>query len=239
VPGKKGPIELSTDHVVHMPSVREIARKSGFTLMMSSFIPMGIFYTSYSLSGIKMAVGLTIGWYYAGLLFRFLRGKPVIGAVMLGAGLLTVRAVVTFWTGSAFLYFLQPVAGTIATATAISLTAMTGRPLLDRLAHDFCPLPEGLSTQLRENSFFRHISLVWTTTYLINAAGTVWLLTNSSLGGFLLLKSVLSPCLTGCTVVISILMFKRVMRRDNVTIRWGAAKRLADIEVPVPLAVGV
>ena len=97
-------------------------------------------------------------------------------AALVTAGLLSLRAVVMFFTGSAVLYFLQPVAGTLAVATVIALTGLAGRPVLDRLAHEFCPFPSELSTWLREARFFTRLSVVWSVTYLINAAGTVWLL---------------------------------------------------------------
>jgi uncharacterized membrane protein len=135
---------------------------------------------------------------------------------MLGAGLLTLRAVLAFWTNSSFLYFLQPVAGTVATATAFAFTALAGRPLLDRLVHEFCPLPAALSHRLRVNHYFRYVSAVWTLAYLVNAAGTVWLLSTSSLGGFLMLRALLSPLLVTMTVVVSYLLFRIMMRREGV-----------------------
>lgn len=190
------------------------------TVLLVSIIPMAVFYLTLSVAGLATAVALTAGWYYAGLLIRVARHRPVMGAAMLGAGLMTVRAFVTFWTGSAFLFFLQPVAGTIATATALAVTALAGRPLLERLFHDFVPLPGPLTDRLRANRFFDYTSLIWSVVYLVNAAGTVWLLTNASLGGFLVLKTVLSPLLSGVAIGLSYLLFRVLMRREGVQIRW-------------------
>ncbi|HEY2042453.1 MAG TPA: VC0807 family protein [Jatrophihabitans sp.] len=208
-------------HVVDMPGPRAIARRALGTLLVVSILPMAVFYTSYAVGGLRAAVGVTVAWYYAGLLWRVGRRKPVLGAALLGAGLLTIRAVVMFWTGSAFLYFLQPVAGTVATATAIAATALTGRPLIDRLAHDFCPFSPALSERLRENRFFHYASALWALTYFINAAGTVWLLSRSSVGGFLMVKTVLSPMLSASTLLLTYLTFRWMMRKEGVQIRWG------------------
>jgi hypothetical protein len=197
--------------------------------MVASVIPMGVFYLTYALSGIRTAVAVTLFWYYVGLLWRVIRRKPILGAALLGAGLLTLRAVVMFWTGSAFLYFLQPVAGTVATATAIAVTALVGRPLLERLAHDFCPLPPALTDRLRANRFFRYASALWALTYLINAFGTVWLLSSSSLGGFLLMKTMFSPMLTALAVALSYALFRLLMRRECVQIRWGHPTAVAAV----------
>jgi len=104
-------------NVIDMPGWRPIAKRALTTVSIVSLLPMAVFYLSMSAFGLRAAVLTTVGWYYAGLLLRLVRHKPVLAAAMLGAGLLSVRAVITFLTGSAFVYFLQPVAGTIATAT--------------------------------------------------------------------------------------------------------------------------
>ena len=96
-----------------------IAVHAARTVMLASVIPMGVFYAALSAFGLSTAILVTVGWYYAGLLIRLIRRRPVIGAAMLGAGLMTVRAALAFWTGSAYLFFLQSVAGTVATATLV------------------------------------------------------------------------------------------------------------------------
>ena len=206
----------AVQHTIVLPGAREIARKAGSTVLTASLLPAAVFYLTLTLSTLRVAVAVTLVWYYAGLLWMHLRGKPMLAAAMLGAGLLTLRAVLAFWTNSSFLYFLQPVAGTIATATAFSVTALAGRPLLDRLVHDFCPLPAALSSRLRANHYFRYVSLVWTLAYLVNAAGTVWLLSTSSIGGFLMLRALLSPLLVTVTVIVSYVLFRVMMRREGV-----------------------
>lgn len=208
-------------YVIDMPGWRPIAKRVGSTLLLVSLLPMAVFYTTMSLFGIRTAVLATVGWYYAGMLLNLVRRKPVLAASLLGAGLLSIRAVVTFVTGSAFMYFLQPVAGTVATATFFAVTALAGRPVLDRLAHEFCPFPHELSTRLREDRFFSRLSVVWSLNYFINAVGTVWLLTSSSLTGFIVLKSTLGPVVTITAVGASYLIFRFTVRHQNVSIHWA------------------
>ena len=167
-------------HVIDMEHPGTIARYAARTVLTASVLPMALFYAVMSAEGLHAAILATVGWYYLGLVLRVVRRRPVIGAAALGAGLMTVRALVAFWTGSTFLFFLQPVAGTIATATMIAITAMAGRPLIERLFHDFVPMPPALSERLRAAKYFRHASVLWAVAYLINAFGTVWLLSNAS-----------------------------------------------------------
>ena len=77
------------------------------------------------------------------------------------------------------------------------------------------------TTHLRGAWFFTRLSVVWSITYLLNAGGSVWLLTSSSLDGFLLSKSVLSPAGTLAVVLISYGLFRLTVRHQNVQVRWA------------------
>jgi intracellular septation protein A len=204
-----------------MPGWRPIAKQVITTVAIVSLLPMAVFYLTMSFFGLRAAAVVTLALYYVGLLIKVARGKPVLAAALLTAGLLSLRTVIMLFTGSAFVYFLQPVAGTLAAATLIALTALAGRPILDRLAHEFCPFPADLSSHLRQAGFFSRVSAVWSIAYVINACGTVWLLTNASLGGFLLLKSALGPALTATALLASYAIFRLSIRGQNVRLRWA------------------
>jgi uncharacterized membrane protein len=208
--------------VIDLPSRRGLAGQVGRRLLQVSVLPVAAFYVGYAIGGLTAGILTALAWYYVGLLVRAVRGERILLAMILGAGLVTVRAITTWMTGSAMLYFLQPVAGTVAMATAIAATALAGRPMLDRLAHEFCPVPAELSDRLRRRRFFGHLSIVWSLTYVANAIGTVWLLTASSLGGFLVLKTLMSPVLTGVAVAVSYLLLRLTLRSEGVRLRWGA-----------------
>ena len=206
--------------VIDLPGWRPIVRQVFTTLALVSALPMAVFYTTMTLYGLRAAALATVSLYYGALLLKVLRHKPILAAALLTAGLLSIRTVVMFLTGSAFIYFLQPVAGTVALATVIAASALAGRPVLDRLAHEFCPFPAELSDRLRKQGFFSRLSAVWSIAYLINAVGTIWLLRSMSVGGFVVLKSVLGPALTITAVAASLLYFHLSMRSQGVHIRW-------------------
>jgi intracellular septation protein A len=206
--------------VIDLPGWRPIVKKVFTTLALVSVLPMVVFYIALSLYGLRAAALTTVSLYYGALVVKVLRRKPILAAALLTAGLLSIRTVVMFLTGSAFVYFLQPVAGTVALATVIATSALAGRPVLDRLAHEFCPFPAELSARLREQRFFGRLSVVWAATYLINAVGTIWLLRTMSVGGFVVLKSALGPALTITAVSVSLLYFRLAMRNQHVHLRW-------------------
>jgi uncharacterized membrane protein len=208
-------------HLIDMPGWRPIVRQVMTRVVLVSLLPMAVFYTTLSLAGVRAAALVTAALYYAGLLSRVLRRKPVLAAALFAAGLLGLRTITVFCTGSAFLYFLQPVAGTVAVATTFAATALAGRPIIERLAHDFCPLTPELSAQLRSARYFDWVSLVWTVSYGINAAGTVWLLTTASLNGFIMFKAILGPMLTLTAAFVSYVVFVCTMRERNVRVRFA------------------
>ncbi|MDT4916180.1 MAG: hypothetical protein QOH89_880 [Pseudonocardiales bacterium] len=207
--------------LIDMPGWRPIMRQVLTRTALVSLLPMAVFYTTLSLFGVRTAAIVTAGLYYAALLSRIIRRQPVLAAALFAAGLLSLRTAIVFLTGSAFLYFLQPVAGTVAVATAFAATMLAGRPVLERFAHEFCPIAPELTEQLRSTQFFNWLSLVWTLTYGINAVGTVWLLTTSSLHGFIMMKAFLGPLLTCTAALITYLVFRATIRSRNVRIRWA------------------
>jgi Protein of unknown function (DUF3159) len=207
--------------MIEMPGWRPIVRQVLTRTVLVSLLPMTVFYTTLSLYGVRAAALVTASLYYVGLLSRVIRRKPVLAAALLAAGLLALRTIIVFITGSAFIYFLQPVAGTVAVATAFAATALAGRPVLERLAHEFCPIAPELSDHLRSARFFSWLSLVWTLTYGINAVGTVWLLTTSSLHGFIMVKAFLGPLLTLTAALVTYLVFRSTVHRRNLRISWA------------------
>jgi len=220
--------------VIDMPGWRPILRHVLTRVVLVSVLPMVVFYTSLSLFGLRTGALVTATLYYGALLSRLLRRKPVLAATLFTAGFLALRIVVVFCTGSAFLYFIQPVIGTVAVATVFATSALAGRPVLDRLAHEFCPLTSEMSKELRQARFFDWLSIVWATTYCVNAVGTIWLLTNASLNGFIVIKSVLGPVITVGAVVTSYVIFRVTMRQHDVRLRWAHHQAWSTRVVPSP-----
>src|SRR5437773_2760041 len=144
-----------------------------------------------------------------GVACRLITRRRVPGVLLLGATALTVRSIIAFGSGSVFVYFLQPTLGTIAVAAAFLLSVPAGRPLAERLAADFCPLPQSLLANPAMRRFFMRISLLWALTNMLNAAVTIWLLVSQDLAIYLLAKTFVSWTLTASAIVISTVWFKR------------------------------
>jgi hypothetical protein len=119
-------------------------------------------------------------------------------------------------TGSVFVYFLQPTLGTALVAAAFLVSVPVGRPLAERLAGDFCPIPDDVMSNGHVKLFFRRITLLWAFTQGLNATLTLWLLISQSVATFVVARTVVSWTLTGTAIAVSTLWFRRSMIRHGI-----------------------
>lgn len=226
----------SDHHIIELPAIRGLLRHAGWHIVEAVVIPMATFYLLLSVAGLTAALVVALVWTYGSIIRRLVIGERVPAILVLGTLLFTVRCVIAFMTNSVFLYFLQPTLGTYLVAALFLLSVPLGKPLAQRLAHDFCPLPDSLLGRATMQRYFLRLSLMWALVYTVNASATLFLLLTQSTGTFMLLKS-FSPVLTGTAVVVSYLWFRRSMRSENVVLQWGspvgAAPQPAAVEVAV------
>jgi uncharacterized membrane protein len=217
--------------VLHLPSLRHFGRRALPTLVESSLGPLVLFYAMLSLVGFRGALIAALVWSYAAAGRRLLCRQPVPALLALGLGLVTVRTVVSFLTKSAFLYFAQPTAGTIFVALLFFVTALTNRPLVERLARDFCPLEDDFMARPIVRQFFLRVSFLWSVVLLVNSGFVLWLLVTSPLHAFVIERTLVGWVLMGSGIAISTAWFIRVMRRAGITVRFGSlpAVNIAEI----------
>jgi hypothetical protein len=208
------------DVVFRLPSPLASARHALPAIMESTVVPMGLFYLCLVTVGMRGALIAALGWSYGALLMRLIRRQAVPGVLVVGCAVLTIRTAIAFVTGSAFLYFMQPVAATAAVGVAFLVSALTRRPLIDRLARDFCPLEPEMLTHPVTRRVFRQLSLLWAAVMLANAGVVTWLLLRSSLASFVIERTALSWSLTLAAIAVSTWHFTRSMRRRGIRLRW-------------------
>jgi hypothetical protein len=131
--------------------------------------------------------------------------------------------VVAAVSGSVFVYFLQPTLTTVLIAGVFLLSVPAGRPLAERLAGDFCPLPQSFVGSPPVRRFFARITLLWAFVQLTNAAFSLWLLATQPVGTYVVARTAASWVLTGAAILASTLYFKRSMSRHGITVHWRGA----------------
>jgi len=206
----------------------------------STLAPAVLFYVVLMGLGFRNALIAALAWSWAAVARRVITRSRISGMLLVGTAMLTVRTAVSWVSGSAFVYFLQPTVGTFLVAAAFLISVPAGRPLAERMARDFCPLDPDLLARPCVRRFFLRVSLLWTAAFLANATATLLFLLTVSVGTFVVVKTVISAAVIGLAVVVSTLWFRRALRSDGIHVRWGALSQVAPhLPIPVPVAGAV
>jgi len=213
--------------ILKMPAPAAALRHAVPVVLEAIIAPLALFYLVLTLWGFRGALIAALGWSFLALARRLHRGERISMLLLLGTLLLTLRTTVSFITGSAFLYFAQPMAGTIVIAFVLFGSALLGRPFTQRFAGDFCPMDPELLARPLVQRFFVRISVLWATVLLVNAGFVLWLLVTSSLHAFVLERAAVTYTLTACAIYLSIRQFVVMMRGDGITVQWGAGSDAA------------
>jgi hypothetical protein len=203
-------------HLFELPRLRDLFRRAAPQALEATIIPLALFYGALKVLGPTGAICAALGWNYLALARRLFRREKVPGLLVLTSVALTARSLLALASGaSLFVYFLQPSLATALVGGAFLLSVPLGRPLAEKLAHDFVPLPPGFVKRPRIRQLFVRISLLWALVQLANAAGTIALLLNVPIATYLVAKTGLSSGLTVAGVVVSFWWFRRGLRRHN------------------------
>jgi hypothetical protein len=204
---------------VHVGDRRQWAiatlRHAAPALVEGTLIPLVLFTAIVHTLGMSPALYCSLLW--AGLAFgrRLLTGRRMSGILVLTAVGTTLRLATVVWTGSPFIYFLQPVLATVGTALAFGLSVPLRRPLTARLGADLVPIGEEGWAQPEVRRVCGRLSLVWCVALLANAGLTMWMLWNLPVATFVLLRPLVGVVTTLPAIVISFVAGAAVVRKSE------------------------
>ena len=198
------------------PHFRDLVRHAGPHIIEATLVPLAIFYVSLWQIGTNGAIYTALAWAYLALARRLVLRQRIPGLLLLSTIGLTVRTVLALAAHSVFIYFLQPSLATAAVGGLFLFSIPAGRPLAQKLAHDFMPFPPGFFKRPVIRKVFMQITAIWALVNLINAAGAMVLLVSQPLATYLAAKTGLTAAVTGGGIVLSAWWFKRTLRRHPV-----------------------
>ena len=205
-----GPPELSKLGILAM-----VARRSGPHVIEASVIPAVLFYTCLMASGLGLAYTAALGWSYSAVGRRVVRRHPVPPIVVLSTIAITVRTLVAVVSQSSFLYFFQPILGTVAMGCVFLMSLWIGRPLIGRLADEFWEVTPEMAVRPAVLRLFRHLTLLWGVANLVTAAMTLTLLLLLPLGPFLAAKQMSGLAISAGAVFLTVSLSLRTARREG------------------------
>lgn len=201
-----------------------VVRRSGPRLIEASLIPTALFYSGLVVIGLGAAYIAALVWLYAAVLVRLVRRRPVPPLVVLAAIGITLRTAVSVASGSSFVYFAQPILGSVVMGGVFLVSIVIGRPMVERLALEFWPLTPEMLARPAVSRLLRGLTFLWAGTNLAIGATTLTLLLVLPLAAFVAVKQVVSLAITGGAVAFTIDRAVCTARREGfATTRTAAA----------------
>ena len=203
------------------PSVSKVAiflavvRRAGPRLIEASLIPTALFYCCLVFAGIGVAYAAALIWLYSTLLVRLVRKGRVSPLLVLAAIGITIRTILSVAQDSSFLYFAQPVLGSVVAGLVFLGSIALGRPIVHALAHDFWPLTPEMLDCPGVTRLLRRLTYLWAGVNFACAAATFTLLVTLPLPAFVAVKQFVSWGIISVAIAITIDRSVRTARREG------------------------
>jgi hypothetical protein len=209
------------------------------SLLEGTVIPCVLFVVIMHSVGMTPALWSSLLWSGCSLGRRIVFGQRLTGLLILGGFGTGFRLITVLWTSSPFIFFLQPVLATVASALVFGLSVPLGRPLAAKLGADLVPLGEDQWSDPAVRAACSRLSLVWCGALLANAALTLWMLSTLSVATFVLLRPFVGVVTTLPAIVTSFVVGAAVVRRSEGRV-WvrGAAEAIRVAPGPVLVTAG-
>ena len=191
-----------------------VGRRALPSLIEATLVPSLLFYVFLVTVGPAVAMCAALVWSYGSVLRRLVSGQRIPGVLQLAVAGITVRTIVGLFSGT-FMYFLQPVATTLALSLVFLASLWLERPMIARMASDFCPLDTEISGRPAVTRLFSGLTLMWAGVHLLSAATTYTMLVSLSTTSFVALRSFVSLAITISAVVFTVSWAMRIARAEN------------------------
>jgi hypothetical protein len=208
---EEAPPELSKRTIV-----ASVVKRGGPRLLEASFIPSALFWTALTFGSIGVAYAVAIGWTYGCLGRRLWQGAQVTGVLVLASVGITIRTALAVGSGSTFVYFAQPIIGTVITAGVFLISIALGRPLIAKLAHDFWPITPEQAEIPRVRRLMVGLTVLWAGVNLATASVTLVLLLSLDLTTFLAAKQLTGLAITITAIAITITWAHRTASAEGI-----------------------
>jgi hypothetical protein len=143
------------------PVVFAVMRRLGPQLIEATLVPTLLCYAGVLTVGLTWGVVAAALWTALAIGLRVANGRRVTGLLVVASAGLLVRIGIYLLSGSAFVYFLQPIARTVVMAALFAASALIGRPLVARFAGDFCSFDDEVGRRPAIHALFRRLTYLW------------------------------------------------------------------------------
>jgi hypothetical protein len=195
-----------------------LARRSLPHVLEATLVPAVISYVLLLTVGAGAAMVAVLAWTYIAVGRRVARGVAIPSILMLATIGLTMRTMIGVASGSTFAYFVQPVATTVVLAAVFAGSVVIGRPVIGRVASDFCHLAPEVAARPGIVRLFEGLTLLWAGVHFLTAATTFGMLVSMSPANYVALKTVTCLAITVAAIVLTVSCSIRTARSENLVL---------------------
>jgi uncharacterized membrane protein len=182
----------------------------------ATVIPTMLFYTAFATRGAVTAFVVALAWSYVAIVRRLVARRSIPTIVLLASIGITLRTLFALASGSTFVYFFQPVLGTVVLSLVFWASIATGTPLVARFAHDFCSIAPDVEARPAIVLLYRRLTHLWAGLNLMIAGLALVLLLTMPFSTFIAVKSCMATSLTATGIALTVMASVRVARSEGV-----------------------
>lgn len=209
--------ERARAHIKMIPILTAVLRRVAPMLVEATLIPALLVYLFLALGNLVLAMAAALTWCFGVLTWRRVTNRHISGVLVLGAMGLTVRTVVALAAGSALVYFFQPIATTLVLAAVFLASLLSNRPIIARLAGDFCPIAPDVAKRPAIIRLFRDLTIVWAMVHVATATTTFTLLVSLPTASYVATKTVACIAISTCAIVITVGRAVHIAKREGLS----------------------
>lgn len=198
-----------------LPDVRDIVARVTISLLTAVIAPAVLFAVMTVLVNVTVAMVVALAWMGGMITWRAATGRCVSALLVLTGAIMAIKTGITFATGNTFIYFVQPVFVDAVVAALFLGSLWSARPLVARLAPDFCPMSSEIAARPSICRLLRSLTAMWGVVILVKGSVTLWLLLSLSTVDFVLVKSGTILALTATAVAATVAWSVVVGRREG------------------------
>lgn len=208
------------------PVVFAVMRRLGPQLIEATLIPTLLCYLAVLTVGLAWGVAAAAVWTALAIGLRIANGRRVTGLLVMASTGLIVRIGIFLLSGSAFAYFLQPIARTVAMAALFAASAVIGRPLVARFAGDFCSFDDEVGQRPAITALFRRLTFLWAGGQVAIASVNLTLLLTVPVAVFIGTAAGAAWVIIGVCLVATVTDAVRTTKRDGLHTTLSRGGRL-------------
>jgi hypothetical protein len=195
-------------------------------LVEATVVPTAAYYIGLLTLGQTWGILLAAGCTYLSVVRRLVLRQAVPGLLIVASVGITVRLLSYLASESSFVYFVQPIIKTSATALLFAVSVLIGKPLVARFAADFCAFNSDVGERPAITQLFRRLTVLWAGAQVAIAAVNMTLLLTVPVAVFVGTAAATAWIVMTAGVVITVSDAVRTTRNDGLHTALASGGRL-------------